>query len=299
MTMGYALLGRPKNVAVTRTLAAEWRDLTPAPADRPLSAARIAVYRKLVSMGLFRPSVEWAKAHCAENGGLFRVNGKHTSTLLADLDQMPDGMTANVQEYQCDTMDDVARLYSTFDSRDTTRTANDVTLAFAAVDEDLSKIGLRVVSLAVTGIALHRHGPRYASDTRPAERAEALLDPTCKQFVLWLDGIFSGKRTRHIQRGGVVAAMFGTWLRCRKDATAFWVAVVDETGATPGAPDRRLARYLLTHSVNSGNGARRGGTTRASAREIQVKSIHAWNAWRAGTTTDLKYHASAKLPAIK
>jgi hypothetical protein len=111
----YQLKGKPVTQRVTKKLAAEFAEMDPAPRDRPLSERRLSVYRSLWSRGLFRPCT-WARAYCAETGGLYRVNGKHTSTLLAGLSEIPE-FYVTVEDYQCDTLEDVAHLYGTFDSR--------------------------------------------------------------------------------------------------------------------------------------------------------------------------------------
>lgn len=298
--MSFVLTDRPKNVRVTTALATEFRDMCPAPADRELSEQRLTAYRKAMEMGLFRPTVDWCRAYCEETKEHYRVNGKHTSTLLASLDAIPAEMTACISEYRCDSMDDVARLYSTFDAQEQTRRAGDIYRIFAAIDPTTSSMSSRVVALCVSGVAFFRHGSRYASETTAAGRAEYLLDGTVRQFVSWLSEIVAKKGSRHVHRVPVVAAMWATWSKCRKDATEFWSAVIDETGTSPTLPDRRLAKWLITHTVNSGGGARQNAvSTRAAPREVYVKSVIAWNAYRAGATTDLKYYPNAKTPSAK
>lgn len=298
--MGFVLSERPKQVRVTKALATEFRDMTPAPADRELSEQRLAAYRKAMEMGLFRPTVDWCRAYCEETKEEYRVNGKHTSTLLAALDSIPAEMTACISEYRCHTLDDVARLYSTFDAQEQTRRAGDIYRIFAAIDPTTASMSSRVVSLCVSGVAFWRVGHRYASETSAAQRAEYLLDGTVRQFASWLSEITAKTGSRHIQRVPVVAAMWATWNKCRKDATDFWSAVIEESGSSPTLPDRKLAKWLTTHTVNSGGGARHNAvSTRAAPREVCAKSIAAWNAFRTGTTTDLKYYANAKMPSVK
>lgn len=298
--MSFVLADRPRQVRVTKALATEFRDMTPAPADRELSEQRLAAYRRALEMGLFRPTVDWCRAFVEETREHYRVNGKHTSTLLSQLDSIPSEMTACVSEYRCETMDDLAKLYATFDAQEQTRRAGDIYRIFAAIDPTTASMTSRVVSLCVSGVAFAKHGTRYAADTNAAGRAEYLLDGTVRQFASWLSEIVAKKGSKHVHRVAVVAAMFMTWSKCRKDATEFWTAVIEESGSTPSLPDRKLAKYLITHTVNSGSGARRNAVaTRAEPREVCVKAILAWNAFRAGTTTDLKYYASAKMPVVK
>lgn len=290
----WKLIDKPKTQKVTKKLATEFAEMDPAPHDRPLSERRLNVYRKLLTDGAFRP-VTWASALCVETGGVYRVNGKHTSVLLSSLKELPEFYVV-IEEYECDTLEDVAKLYATFDSKMQSRTTSDINASFAATVPELAEIGSRCVCLAVSGMSYHLG--TYTT-SQPAERAELMLEYT--DFVVWLSEIFyyeseesSGK---HIRKQPVVAAMFGCWLKSKSAATDFWKAVRNETGPKPDCPDRKLASYLLRTTVNRGQGSR--NSRHADIREVYVKSIHAWNAWRKGEPTALRYMPEADIPSFK
>jgi len=308
--MSWKLIDRPKTAKVTKNLAKSFMEMEPAPHDRPLSERRLQVYAKLLAAGQFRP-VTWASAICKETGEVYRVNGKHTSTLLAGLTQMPD-FFVTVEEYECDTLEDVGRLYATFDSKMMSRTANDIYLSFAATCKEIADLPVRVITNAAAGIAYADLGQDVYGKTQPAERAEYLLEHT--DFVQWLAAIFGGGPTLgeqgvrslghtkagHLYRQPIVAAMFKSWSKHRSDATKFWEAVRDATGTKPNLPDRVLSTFLLTSNIKRqgewASNARRRQTT--STREVFVKCLHAWNAWRKGESTKLNYYAEAKVPSV-
>jgi hypothetical protein len=296
--MAYELVGTPKTEKVTQSLAIRLRDMDPVPHDRPLNPRRVEAYRKMLAAGLFRP-VQWATVHCNETQATYRVNGKHTSNLFAEYEELPQPVHATIEHYHCDDLDDVARLYATFDSRTQSRTTADINRAFAAVDPELSEIQSRIISLCVTGISYVAYGDAY-SGKPAAERAECLLDEQNKIFIRWAEDILGTKSdaTQHLWRSPVVAAMYTTFQKSRKASNDFWLAVRDGTGSTPKAADRVLHRFLLTKFVNQGSGASaKSAKSLCPPREMYVKCLHAWNAWRRDTTTDLKYHAKAKVPA--
>lgn len=296
--MGYELVGTPKTEKVTQSLAIKFRDMDPVPHDRPLNPKRVEAYRKMLAAGLFRP-VQWATVHCNETQATYRVNGKHTSNLFAEYEELPQSIHATIEHYHCDDLDDVARLYATFDSRTQVRTTNDINRAFAAIDPDLSELPTKIINLCVTAISYCKHGDQYAQ-VPAAERAECLLDDQNKAFVGWVHAVLgnSGNRdsSRLLWRSSVVAAMHASYQKSRRDANEFWLAVRDGTGATPKTPDRVLNRFLLGKAVLGSKTTRRSSGL-VSPREMFVKCLHAWNAWRRDTTTDLKYHAQAKIPA--
>lgn len=297
--MGWKLLGKPKTQKVTKSLAKQIAEMDPAPHDRPLSERRLAVYERLLTEGSFRP-VTWATALCHETSGVYRVNGKHTSTMLSGMKELPE-FFVTIEEYECDTLEDVAKLYATFDSGIQSRTARDIYLSFAATVDALKEVSVTSITLSASGIAYHTWHEKYGAH-QPAERAELLLE--YPEFVVWLDRLFGdgqhdGERSssKHLRRQPVVAAMFSTYQKAKGQATDFWTAVRDETGMQPTLPDRKLARYLISTGVNDGSGAKR--VRKADTREFYVKCIHAWNAWRAGETTNLNYYPDAKIPVVK
>lgn len=280
---------------LTTALAKEFSSMTPAPHDRPLSERRINVYRKLVEAGQFRPCT-WACATCLETGEKFRVNGKHTSSMFSQMEIIPD-ITIIIEKYECEKIEDVARLYATFDSQLQSRNTADINRSFAATVPELAVLRAKVINICASGMSFFKWRTQYGQ-IPAAERAELLLEYI--QFVLWVGGLLVEEKTcRHIQRGPVVAAMFATWQKSQKDADLFWIAVRDETGERPDCVDRKLAKYLSTINVASGNGGLAPNSRKAQPAEFYAKSIHAWNAWRNGTKSDLKFYATATVPVAK
>ena len=302
--MSWKLIDKPKTQKVTKALAKTFAEMDPAPHDRDLSERRLQVYEKLLAAGQFLP-VTWASALCEETGGLYRVNGKHTSVMLSGMDKLPE-FFATIEEYECETLEDVAKLYATFDSGMQSRTARDIYMSFAATMPELKEASDKTITAAIVGISY----VKYDLDSRrttPAERAELILDNA--EFVMWLQLLLAGGPTvkdsgvegrskmkaMHLYRKPVVAAMYQTWSKVKGDALAFWSAVRDETGPTPASPARKLSRYLLTSNLKGND---YGRVKTAGNREQFVKCIHAWNAWRKGESTDLRYYADVKVPAI-
>lgn len=293
--MGWVLTGRPTTAKASAKLAKEFVDMAAVHVDRPLSERRLGVYRKVRQEGGFRP-VTWAKAWCEETREVYRVNGKHTATLFSD-GQLLDNIYITVEEYKCDTLEDVAKLYGTFDSQTQTRNATEINLSFASVVPGMQGFDSKFINLAVG--TLNYIPTRVAgvnNDKTAAERAEVLFDNVSE--VLWLRSILSNQKlSKHMFRVPVAAAMLGSYRKSQSAATTFWTAVRDETGITPQLPDRKLAKFLIT-SV-SDQGAHKGsGRYRAQPREYYVKSVLAWNAWRKNVTTELKYFTNAKIPAF-
>lgn len=296
--MAWRMRSNPKTTKVSTRMAREWAEMDAAHTDRPLSERRLQVYRKMLADGKFRP-VTWAKVWCEETGQSYRVNGKHTSNLLSEEGAL-DGREfyAVVEDYEADTLADVANLYSTFDSRQQTRTTGDINRSFASTIPELAEVDQTTINLFVTALAYHANPSlNYADARTPAERAEALFDNV--DVCQWLLTIISHRSAMHLRRAPVVAAMIGTWHKNRADATRFWEMVRDDTGPTPDAPDRKLSKWLILFRVKKGSRSDTPNRFKVGPREFYVKSILAWNAWRKNESTNLNYHHDAKIPALK
>jgi hypothetical protein len=289
--MGWELKTTPVSMPATRELAREFAEMTPAPHDRALSKRRLDIYEKLVEARQFRP-VTWARAWCLETQDWYRVNGKHTSVLLSErFKTIPRGFHVIVENYECDTLEDVARLYATFDSKTQSRTANDIYVSFAHVNPQLREMSSRFIQSLVSGVGYHTWGEDYWAK-QPADRAEEILDHV--PFCLWCREMFDQKERdyRHLTRQAVIAAMLGSWLRSVDKATAFWGLVRDESGPEPTTGDRVLAKWLFTSKIK-GRAVKSGAVT---VREMYVRCIQGWNAWRRGEKTVLRYYPDKEVP---
>lgn len=298
--MTWKMLEKPKTVLASRSIVKEFCDMDPIPRDRPLSERRLVVYHRILKAGGFRPVV-WASALCKETGTTYRVNGKHTSTMLSGFDPLPE-FYITIERWICDTLSDVASLYGTYDSRLATRTANDINLSFASTISDLHDIKPRYVNLTVSAACYLKWDEAIRDRIPPAERAEELIERA--DFCLWLKKICTDDKNKlapakHLLRSPVVCAMMTTYDRSstRGASTEFWSMVRDEASPNRECPTRELARYLTRVVMVSSRGAGLGKKP-AGHREVFVKCIHAWNAWRKGEKTALKYHAGADIPSV-
>jgi hypothetical protein len=295
----FTKLEKPRTVKVTRSLVNEFVNMDRLPRDRDLSERRLMVYRRVLNAGEFRP-VTWASAACAETGSTYRVNGKHTSLMLSELPHLPEDFFVTVERYSCPTLEDVARLYATFDSRESTRTTKEIVNSFASTVTEFAGLNRSIFALVVAAASYHKWGQNYASEHPVAERAELLLDHV--DFAAWANGILfpadgEAKRSAHLRRAAVVAAMLVTWTKAKKAADEFWSHVRDEDDADRDGASRVLARFLTRVGAKSDFALK--GKKMVTFREMYVRCLHGWNAWRKGEDTKLIYYPVAKVPAIQ
>jgi len=292
---------KPRTILPTQALVKEFVEMEPAPHDRPLSERRLLVYRRILKDGNFRP-VTWASVLCKETNCTYRVNGKHTSVMLGSQEKLPLDFYVILERWKCDTLNDAAMLYATYDSNLSSRTHSDVNLSFAATIPELKDVGTKYINLTVSAAANLKWSDAEIARVPHAERAEQLIER--QDFCLWLKKLCGSSDTKsamspakHMLREPVVRAMMATFDRSstRGAATEFWAKVKDESAPDNMCPTRVLARFLVRASMT-----RRSGIERkiVASREMYVKCLHAWNAWRKEEPTSLNYHAKAAIPAI-
>ena len=270
--MVWVLVERPKTIKVTKRNATELAEMDSPAMDRPLRERRLNVYRRELNSGNFRP-VSWAKAYCRETKTWYRINGQHTSTLFSSVDKLSEfqELFAVVEEYDCDTLEDVSRLWSTFDSQAQTRNATEINRAFVASIGEIAEYAgnTRFTNLVVGGLCFYQSPATVGVIGGLADRAELLFDHV--EEYKWLLTVLTGKgnsNAKILQRVPVVACMVGSFNKSRKAANEFWNAVKDATGTEPGLPDRVLNRWLLENAVVSG----RNYKAKKNPREFYVAS---------------------------
>lgn len=282
----------------TPALCRKFIEMKAVPFERRLSDKRLKVYEQIVRNHEFRPVI-WSEVICLETGEVYRVNGQHTANLFLGLCDEFDYLSVVHEEYECESVEDVGRLYGTIDCNAGIRSSSDVYRTIAAGLPELAELPRKVIDAAVTGMAFYHsggaEGSSYSKQT-PQQRAEGILDRP--EFAIWIHETFGEpSKFKHLYRRGVAAGAFGSWLKAKKDATEFWTAVRDETGPAPTSADRALAKWLLLTSV-----CNRESTPRLISRQKDSKTFFAaclqcWNAWRRGDPVkSIKYNRENKLP---
>lgn len=287
--MAWRHIQKPQVVKCTRALVKEFVDMEPAGGDRNFRNANGQSIRSAIQEGRFRVA-DFASAKCLEDGFVYRVNGKHTSMVLSEMNgEFPSDLSAVVERYECDTLSDIASLYATFDPRSSARNTNDINRSYAACSPLLCDIPCRIVNLCASGIAYATWEDAMFNKS-PELRSQLMVDNAA--FVVWMYDLFSAGEWKHLKRAGVIAACFKTYAKSQKASQEFWSLVRDGSGSNHRSPDRVLNKFLLTSRV-------RGQANHAATettRSMMVKSLHAWNAWRRGEQTDLKFYPKAKTP---
>ena len=289
--MHFKQASQPKVVRITRELADQHLQLPKLKKDRKLKPHRVERWVREINMGTMRP-VLWARAICLEDGQTYRMNGQHTATAYTRVERIPDTSYAIVEDYICDTREDLPRLWQTFDSALSSRSGMDIATAYRSVDEVMDGIATRTLAVVASGIELSQSGGSFMQGSfacAPQDRLDRAM--AHRDFIIWVDSVIDRHTHRHIHRVGVVAAMFSAWQRCQRDCKGFWTEVRDECNPDIHSASRRTAKWLIQNCI-------RGRANPKVTREEYVRCLLWWNAYRTGGSVDIRYSANMKTPAV-
>ena len=294
--MGWTVKKGPYVVRLTQGLISLWATMNRLPHDRGLQDARVAWLDGIIANDEFR-SPEWASCEVKDTGLTYRVNGKHTGFCLSKLVEgnLPK-VDVIVTEFSCQTMQEAAKLYSTFDPSQSSKRAVDIYRIYGQNTPLLEEVSGKTLHIAAVGMGYALWEGESHRRTNDLKGQLIVANP---QFVLWLESLLSsreGSSNGHIRRMPCIAAMFKTWQSHALDATKFWMEVRDETNPDHENPSRVLAKRLTMVCLKVS--AYKSKKNVMHDHEMYVKCIHAWNAWKKGMKTSLRYFENTGTPEI-
>lgn len=272
---------------LTPDLVSSFRSLPHVEGDRDQSSTqgqqRIAWLARLCQDGEFH-SPDWAIA--IWNGQQYRVNGGHSSAMLAAANgHFPCNLPVIMRWFRCDSYQDVVELFNHFDNRKSIRTSTDKANVHKSSHRELVRIAASYINRMLNGIqCFYADGATMRGD----EDERTGLIHTETDFLAWA-GRFV--RTRFLGRSGAIACMYRTYHASPGLADQFWSMVFEESAPRPDHPTRVLAKFLRDLDVPPNKG-------KWDSRAIYAKCIHAWNAWQTGTMTTLSYYSHAPVPDL-
>ena len=135
----------------TKKLAKEMAEMVSTVYERPLRDTRVAHLMREFEEGRGR-TCYWATAFIEESNETYRVNGQHSSYVLATIDKIPSKVSVVITSYYCETMQDLADLYRTFDAPESTRSVTDTLAMDRAINLALQVLSTTNLSRCAAGI---------------------------------------------------------------------------------------------------------------------------------------------------
>lgn len=259
-----------ETVNLTHAIAVAFRDMKPSPTEREINPGRVKHLTDKINSGLAIP-FQWAKVRM--NGEELRVNGQHTSTILAGMNgSMPDNLKATIDEYEVDSVDGLALLFRQFDDRKSGRGPADVAGAYQGLYPQISGVPKPVAKLAVEGAAWQI---KYVAESAVLQGDDVYTmmgKAAYHPFINWMGTVYSVK-TPELKNKQVAAAMYSTYDVNAESADVFWDLVArggDEFDEM--SPATVLDCWLKDIKEKKIEGVKPGN--------FYQGCIYAWNAWR-------------------
>jgi hypothetical protein len=282
-------LVRSSTVPCTRELAQEISTMKPSLVEREFNPRREKYLAGKSEDGLLIP-FNWSIVTL--NGVKERINGQHSSTMLAKLNgSFPDGLFVHLDEYEVDAVEGEVALFRQFDARESARSARDVAGASKNVIPELDHVPLDVAKLAAEGIAWQRDVIERAPVGTGDARYELFTYLNMRPFFVWCGVLFTEKTTE-LMRVPVLAAMYATFNVDEVAARAFWHEVAQ--GGTEGSdsPSTVLDEWL---TKTKSKDAEKEGLDKLKPGEFWQACIYAWTAHRRGISINsIKYGVTKK-----
>jgi hypothetical protein len=251
----------------------EFVNMKPSITERPLEPNRVAYITNRLAAGLAVP-FNWAKAQIEGQPDWYRVNGQHSSTVLAAMNgQMPTDLKAHIDLYQVPNKAALVQLFRQFDPKASSRTPLDVTNAYASVNDELNDISRKVIKLASEAIWWCRREIDGETDTAKGDdRYSIVMEDQYVPYMVWLDRSVLTIKTPELRNIAVLAAAYSTYKVDSTIATEFWedVARARADGDESDEPASVLDAWLVKVKEKI--------IPDVNPRHIYQACIFAWNA---------------------
>lgn len=230
---------------LTEELAIHFRDMDASPTERDWDPKRVSHLKRKFDEGLFIPP-HWATVEL--RGHEMRMNGRHSSTMLAGLNgSFPTDLQVHVDKFAVDDEKELATLFQQFDDRKSSRTIVDVASAYQGLYEPLRAVPKKAAKIAIDGVVWWRHRLEGLPVPDGNETYTLFDDATLYPFILWFGcDLIREKKTDELMSVPVIAAIYETVLVHGAPAKEFWSSVaVRGDLSNPRAPATVLDEWLL------------------------------------------------------
>jgi hypothetical protein len=205
--------------------------MTPTVGERNLKEVRLREIRGLFAQENYHVFF-WAC--CWFQGKLHRLNGQHSSTVLADLEEFPTNVQAVVETYEASSLEEMAFYYNWFDTSGSVRSLGDVIRAIVRTLPDYDGLPLPLLNRVAT-VVVHDHldcipivGGQERKRVSHRLRQQCLQRASTKRFARWLydNGLWVKRAETKFHTTAVLQAVYQTYLVDEDAALEFWSKVV-------------------------------------------------------------------------
>lgn len=261
---------------LTPELAKSFANMDKLPGERPLKDRRLKFFQDHLTAGTFVEPT-WSVGICKQDGKKYRLDGQHTSTLLASLspELFPTGKLATIITYEFDTIaEDAVVLFDMFDNPASARNNEEMMGVFKAEHEDLESLPNSMCVAVTNGI--YQYESEQEKGKRYPTRVRGLYfqDERNISFAQWVRKLFTAEGVKNgwlLNKSGIVSEMLADWILSEEVAAEFWSYVLRENHPDPDNITRELADDLKRWHAKQ---------ERKSQQEYRSKAQKSWKRYR-------------------
>lgn len=260
-----------ETVDVTPQLATEFNEMAPSLTERELKSKRMD-YLKDAVLGGTAIAFVWSKAVVTDSGKTFRVNGHHSSAMLASLNgDFPDGLKAHIDTYEVPDETTLGLLFRQIDSRQSARTVDDISGAYQGLQPDLIDVPKLAARKAIEGYVWYQKNKVGNEVPAGDDKFTLFLQAELHPFIQMTGRILSVKTPEFSTP--VIGAIYGAFDRSAEDAEKFYSDVAKQGG---GNDENHPAAVLDAWLVE----AREQKENKPKEQEVFYACAYCWNAFR-------------------
>jgi hypothetical protein len=165
----------------------EFATMPPMPGERELLSGRMTWMRKLVADIQFF-GVEWHKGTERDSGKLFRLDGQHSSRMLAEIEaaNFPAGLQATITSWEFD-HNDRAQIFDYYNNPKSVRNSRDVMGVYRAEHEDLLNVSRDMLVKAANGLKSYYMSVENGVIYTTRKRGLYWNEPQHRDFARWIN----------------------------------------------------------------------------------------------------------------
>ena len=261
---------------MTPELAKKFATMDKLPGERPLKAKRLKFFEDHIKEGTFiDPS--WSVGVCKKDGKTYRLDGQHTSTILASQppETFPQNKLATIITYEFDSVeDDAAMLFDTFDNPQSSRNNEEMMGVFRASHNDMSELSNSLCVHVANGIFQYESSQGKGVIYPPRVRGLYFTDERNIKFAHWIKSLFDDDNVKNgwlLSKPGIIGEMLADWLFNNEVASEFWGYVLRENHTDPDNITRELAEDLKRWRVKQ---------ERKSQEDYRSRAQKSWKRYR-------------------
>jgi len=259
---------------LTKELAQQFSSMEPLPGERDPKPGRILFFQKHLKEGTFIDPT-WSKGICKADGKEYRLDGQHSSWMLANLDlaePFPELMVT-IQIYEFDSIaGDSATLFDIFDNPASVRTDIDIMGIFKAPYMELKDIPKKFLDQVAKGIRFQQRELTANGEVfQRRSKGVYFKHEVYRNFAVWLYQFHASKHDWMISKDGIVAEIVNDYQYNPQLAYDFWSQVFFESNPDPDHITRDLSTTLKDWTR---------ATKKKTALQFQKMTKKSWDTYR-------------------